>query len=35
MINNADFAAIIRKRKAVDARDVVIVFDAYQRVDAA
>ena len=34
-INNADFAAIIRKRKAVDARDVVIVFDAYQRVDAA
>ena len=35
LINNADFAAIIRKRKAVDARDVVIVFDAYQRVDAA
>lgn len=31
LINNADFATIIRKRKAVGARDTVIVFEAYQR----
>lgn len=35
VINNPEFAAIIRKRKAVDARDVVIVFDAFRLVDAA
>lgn len=35
LINNADFAAIIRKRKAVEARTVVINFDAYRRIEPA
>ncbi len=35
LINNADFAAIIRKRKAVDAKDVVIAFDSYRRIEPA
>ena len=35
LINNADFAAIIRKRKAVEARTVVITFDAYRRIEPA
>lgn len=30
LVNNADFAAIIRKRKAVDAREAVIVFTEYR-----
>jgi hypothetical protein len=35
MINNADFAAIIRKRKAVDAREAVIVFSIYKKMKQA
>ncbi|WP_300528355.1 hypothetical protein [Maricaulis sp.] len=34
LINNADFASIIRKRKAVDAREAVIVFEPYRAVAA-
>jgi len=34
MINNADFASIIRKRKAVNAHEAVIVFTEYQKMDA-
>ncbi len=30
LINNADFANIIRKRKAVDAREAVIIFESYR-----
>jgi len=30
IVNNADFATIIRKRKAVDAREAVIVFEQYR-----
>lgn len=30
IVNNADFASIIRKRKAVDAREAVIVFESYK-----
>jgi hypothetical protein len=32
LINNADFASIIRKRKAVEAREAVIVFTEYREV---
>lgn len=35
VINNADFANIIRKRKAVDARDTIIVFESYKAIGAA
>ena len=34
LINNADFASIIRKRKAVDAREAVIVFEPYRAMQA-
>ena len=30
IVNNADFASIIRKRKAVNAREAVIVFESYK-----
>ncbi|SDM24663.1 hypothetical protein [Maricaulis salignorans] len=30
LVNNADFASIIRKRKAVGAEEVVIVFNIYR-----
>lgn len=33
VINNADFAAIIRKRKAVDAQEAVLVFTGYREAD--
>jgi hypothetical protein len=33
LINNADFAAIIRKRKAVEAREAVIVFTEYMEIE--
>ena len=32
LVNNADFATIIRKRKAVGAEEAVIVFSTYCRV---
>jgi len=33
-INNADFASIIRKRKAVNAHEAVIVFTEYMRLES-
>lgn len=33
VVNNADFAAIIRKRKAVDAQEAVLVFTGYREAD--
>ena len=35
LVNNADFASIIRKRKAVDAREAVIVFNIYMEMEAS
>jgi hypothetical protein len=33
LVNNADFATIIRKRKAVGALEAVIVFSVYRKVE--
>ena len=33
LVNNPDFGTIIRKRKAVGAHEIVIVFSVYRKVD--
>ena len=33
LVNNADFAAIVRKRKAIGATEAVVVFTTYQEMD--